>query len=530
MNTPEPIAPEDSGAVDQRLHPLSWLFVLLQQLRQYLLPLAALLIFGQRGDRDPLWVHLTSLIVVVVLVGISVVQYLSFRYTIGRDAITVRNGLLARNRREIPFARIHNVVVEQNPLHRLFGVAELKLESAGGDKPEAHMRVLRLDQALALEQLVRQRGRTDAPAPAASTAGEDSSSPPPLPGVASATSAAPQVLLQLSTWDVLKLGLLSNRGWILVAAAFGSLSQVLPRGMMGDAVEHGGREAFGVANGYAEGLLSASSVLMLMIGVTLLLGWLLLRMLSVSMAVLRYHGFTLAEQDRRLTVVSGLLSRVRSSVALRRIQSWTLRESTLQRWAGVRQLRIDSAAGQTAGNPEAQRGLRELAPVATPARCDALVSRLLPHSQWPPAQWQPLPQRGSWRLCLTSLWLTPLLAAGLTWRWGPLGLLVLAWVPVALWTARRQLARMGWYRDDTYIAVRGGWWNRWWRWAELDKLQALQLQRSPLDRLLGTASLWLDTAGAGGGIPLCVRYLPHAQARALLDALGPVLARRRLRW
>jgi putative membrane protein len=56
----------------------------------------------------------------------------SYRYRIGSDAITVRSGLLARNRREIPFARIHNVEVRQNPLHRLFGVAELRLESAGG--------------------------------------------------------------------------------------------------------------------------------------------------------------------------------------------------------------------------------------------------------------------------------------------------------------------------------------------------------------------------------------------------------------
>jgi len=508
---------------EQRLHPLSWLFVLLQQLRQFILPLAALVVFGQRGDGDPWWMHLVSLVVVVVLVAVSVAQYLSVRYCIGEDAITVRNGLLERNRREIPFARIHNVVVEQNPLHRLFGVAELKLESAGGDKPEAHMRVLRLEQALALEQLVRQRGRAAASAQAHVATTLDEGQPPPLPV---AGEAQAQVLLRLSSWDVVKLGLLSNRGWILVAAALGSLTQVLPRGVLSDAVEYGGREAFG----YANGLLTGTAALALLAAVGLLLGWLLLRVLSVAMALLRYHGFTLTEQDRRLTVVSGLLNRVRSSVARRRIQSWSLQETLLQRWAGVRQLRIDSAAGQTQGHPEAQRGLRELAPLATPERCDALVRSVLPHSQWPPQAWQGMPLRGSWRLCLTSLWFTPLLAAGLTWRWGPMGLLVLAWLPLALWSARRQMARMGWYRDNHYIAVRGGWWNRWWRWAELDKLQVLQLQRSPLDRALGTASLWLDTAGAGAGTPLCLRYLPHAQAQALLDELGPLLARRQLRW
>src|SRR3546814_14738070 len=45
--TPEP------GA-ERRLHPLSWLFVLLAQLRQFIVPLLALLLFGQR-DEYPLW-------------------------------------------------------------------------------------------------------------------------------------------------------------------------------------------------------------------------------------------------------------------------------------------------------------------------------------------------------------------------------------------------------------------------------------------------------------------------------------------
>ncbi|WP_256123596.1 PH domain-containing protein, partial [Stenotrophomonas sp. BIIR7] len=143
----------DDDAPDQRLHPWSWLFVLLMQLRQFLLPLVALVVFGNRGDRDEMWSNLAALVVIVVLVAISILQYLTYHYRIGRDAISVRSGVVSRNRREIPFARIHNVVVHQNPLHRMFNVAELRLESAGGNRPEAEMRVLRLDQALALEQL-----------------------------------------------------------------------------------------------------------------------------------------------------------------------------------------------------------------------------------------------------------------------------------------------------------------------------------------------------------------------------------------
>ena len=88
--------------------------------------------------------------------------------------------------------------VRQNPLHRLFGVAELRLESAGGVRPEAEMRVLRLDQALALERLVRQRGQAPQPADVVAT--------PSITG-----TDTEQVLLRLSSWDVVRMGPLQPR-------------------------------------------------------------------------------------------------------------------------------------------------------------------------------------------------------------------------------------------------------------------------------------------------------------------------------
>ncbi len=462
------VPPIDDAAVDpaqeQRLHPWSWLFVLLMQMRQFLLPLVALLVFGNRGDRDEMWSYAAAVVVIAVLVGVSILQFLTYRYRIGRDGISVRSGVVSRNRREIPFARIHNVVVHQNPLHRLFGVAELRLESAGGARPEAEMRVLKLSQALALEQLVRHRGQAPA-VPTAATAEVAAATPP---------RGDDAVLLRLSPWDVVRIGLLSNRGWVVVLAALGATMQLFPRG------------------------------------------------------TLRYYGFQLSEHERRLTVVSGLLTRLRSSVARRRIQAWTLRESPLQRWARRRHLRIDIAAGAAVENE--RRDLRELAPLATPEACDALVRHLLPQLQWPPTRWQPVQQRGWWRLCLPALLWLPVVAAAAVWNGLPMGALILLWLPWSAFRAHRQMARMGYHLDAQYVAARGGWWQRWWRFAELDKLQSLRLSRSPLDRWLGTASVWLDTAGAGGSIPLCLRYLPEADARAVYAQLGQALAKRRLHW
>ena len=124
-----------------------------------------------------------------------------------------------------------------------------------------------------------------------------------------------------------------------------------------------------------------------------------------------------------------------------------------------------------------------------------------------------------------------LATAALGWRFGGWGALALLWLPWSAFAAYRRMGRAGYALGPELIAVRGGWINRHWRFAELDKLQALQLTRGPLDRRCGTATLWLDTAGAGAmAPPLRIRFLPHAQACELYARWAEDLARRPLRW
>ncbi|CTP83312.1 PH domain-containing protein [Xanthomonas graminis] len=502
-----------SAAVDaedtavRRLHPWSWLFVLLQHLRHFLLPLLALLLFGGRDGRND---HLDQLILLLAgsaLIAVSLLRYFTYQYRIGRDSLSIHSGWLERSLREIPFARIHNVVVHQSLLHRLFGVAEVRLESAGGTKPEAQMRVLRLDQALALERQIRHRARDDSAA--ASTA----------------AAAASDVLLALRTSEVLRQGLISNRGMVVVATAFGATYHLFPERMVSNAIERYGQQLFGYASHLHLGWMAGAVTLTLML-VTLLL---IMRALSMALALLQYHGFRLSESERRLTVERGLLTRLRSSVARRRIQAWTLHEGMLQRLLQRRSLHIDTAVMD--GHGEHGRALKELAPLATAAACDALLRRLLPRIAWPPPQWHGIATRCWWRLCLPALCLVPLACVGLWQAFGAWAALSLLWLPWSAFKAWHHAQRMGYALDDRYVAVRGGWWRRWWRLAEIDKLQALRLTRSPLDRRCGTATLWLDSAGARHSEPpLRVRLLPEPEARAVYLQLSRALARRRLRW
>lgn len=490
----------DEPVADRRLHPMSWLFVLVQHLKHYILPLLALIFIG-RGDRDELW----SLIGVGLLVLFSLWQYFTYRYGVGDNGLVVRSGLLNRSLRVIPFVRIQNVAVHQTVLHRVFGVAEVRMESASGKEPEAQMRVLKLADALALETLVRRRSAD--PAQAAEDRADS--------------------LLRLTPADVLRLGLVSNGGLVLAGAGIAALMQYLPdvnRRLSERALRSGVRWLFGRVEGYH--LDPASYALLAAAGI--LAAAAALKGLSMALALLRYYGFELSEQGRRLTAERGLLARWRTTVPRQRIQAWTLEEGVLHRLLRRRRLAVDTVGGD---EHEDGRALKELAPIAAPAACDGLIAHLLPHARWDALQWRASPKAVWWRLFLPDLPWTALAVFVAYWQVGQWSLLALLWLPWAAFKAQRRARRMGYAMDAELIAVREGWWRRYWRFAELDKLQVLQITRSPLDRRCGTATLWLDTAGAGAlGPPLRIRFLPLDEAQRLYQRLAASLAKRPLRW
>jgi putative membrane protein len=490
------------SAPEQRLHPLSFLFTLLVQLRQFALPLIAGFFVGTKPGNDYdqyAWVGVAFLSVY------SLAQYFTYRYRIEADSVVVRSGVFQRSLRHIPFARIQNVSLHQNVLHRLFNVAEVRLESAGSAKPEAQMRVLRLRDAHTLEQQIRAGGQ--APRARGLAAGDG----------LQAHAAEPHVLLSLSTAEVLRLGMISNRGMLIVAGGFAGLAQ-LGDNMIGRLFSAIGHWLSGHANELHLSMLAAAAAALLLLAIVLV-G---LRLLSMVWALLQFHGFQLSEADGRLSMQSGLLTRVRASLPRHRIQAWTLTEGVLHRWFGRRSLRVDSAVVESGGGEK--RSLRDLAPIATPAAIDALVDGLLPQRAWPLHDWQPL-HPNAWRRKFTvpALLLT-VFAATLAALRTPQALWLLCVLPALWWRAHNWARHSAWAVADGMVAFRGGWLGKYWRFAETRKLQALELRQSPFDRRHGMATLHFDTAGAGAMEPaLAIPYLPEATARRLYDELSLAL-------
>lgn len=525
----EPIA-DDTAAVDadqarlgagreRRLHPLSWLFVLLLQIKGFALPLIALLVFGRNEDSWQWW----GLVAVLVMTLAAVAQYFTYRFRIDADELVIRSGLFQRNVRHVPLARIQSVALHRNLLHQLVGVAEVRLESAvGGDEPEAHMRVLSLADAAALERLVEHhRGAGQAAtAGAGFSAGSAADATSAVPDEADAST--PQVLLRLPLIELLKLGLASNHGTLLLAAGAGALMQFGGNGLwekFGEWPRHG-----------VEWLLALG--MSLAIWAVLLLILLLLviiagRVLGLVMTLLANFGFTLEQAGPRLSIERGLLTRIRASAPLRRIQHWTLRQGVVLRLFGRSSLRVETAALRV-GNE--QQTVSDLVPIAAPETLDALLRGWLP--QWPGQfEFRPLHPRAWRRLCMVPCLLTLIACAVLLYLAGLAALLVLALIPCWIGLARRQARAAGYALAGDFLVWRSGWLDRRLSFTRIGKLQGLRLVQSPFDRRHGMASLHADTAGAHPlGHRLHLIHLPESEARALYRRLATHLARTPWQW
>jgi uncharacterized membrane protein YdbT with pleckstrin-like domain len=184
MRSEEPgvaLAPLE-GSGPRRLHVLSPVFFAGRHARR-LWPLA-LLLAARR-----LWWLLA--LAALVLLAWSTIEWLRRTYRLEGGALRLEEGVLARKLRAVPFDRIQQVDLVRKPLHRLLGVATLRVETAGGGSAaEVDLDVITLDEARALRStLLRAKARAAA---RPSTAGSAAAGPGTAgPGTAGPGTAGP---------------------------------------------------------------------------------------------------------------------------------------------------------------------------------------------------------------------------------------------------------------------------------------------------------------------------------------------------
>ena len=315
------------------------MFIAGTHVKGLIFPAIAVLLFS-RGAAT-MGYEIWGLIFIVPTLAASFIQQGVYTYRFGDEEMVIRNGVITKKERHIPYDRVHNVALVRNPLHRMLGVASVRVETASGGEPEAVMRVLSLDAVRELREHTLGRKRAAAAVPvedAQALAHEAAPNGAATAGVATAGAATDgAVLLHLPPGELVRLGLISNRGFIVLAAAVGLISQASWWDVDWQEWAPYYARVREAGTGWVVWLDPGSTAARVLAGAALVLAVLvLMRLFSVAWHLVKYYGFTLQKKDEDLRSEYGLLTRVSTTVPAHRIQLLTAHSSLLHRWFGVR--------------------------------------------------------------------------------------------------------------------------------------------------------------------------------------------------
>ncbi len=527
-----------SRAIEHRLHPLSIAFSLGSQLRRAILPL---IIGGASANfLGVVEMRFVLLVGLIPLVVGSVVRYLTFRYRYEEAELVIRSGLLFRRERHVPYARIQNLDAVQGVFHRVLGVVEVKLQTGGGQEPEATLTVLPLPALEALRAQVREGKREAAGevagAEEAATSGAAAVGVPAEAAAdpAPADSAEGRTLLHLPAGELLLHGLLQNRGMVLIAAAFGLAWEM---GLVERASDWvGGEQSWlgPAVEGAAADVVAAGILVTVAAIAALVVAFVIFaRLLSIVWTLVRLHDYRVVRSEEGLRATFGMLTQVSATIPLRRVQTVTIHEGPLQRWAGRVAVGVQTAGGSQAGQPgNADPHRQQLAPILRRERLREFLREVIPELDAPEVNWEPVSPLAFRRVLRGTCFLATLAAVPLYFALEAWGVAIhaafLAW---AVFYARRYVDHLGWALKDDMVWFRSGWLWRRTTIARYTRIQVVALRASPIDRWRGMASLRVDTAGAGAAShKVDIPYLPVDTARKLRTLLAAEAARTAFRW
>ncbi|MEM8705611.1 MAG: PH domain-containing protein [Actinomycetota bacterium] len=302
----------------QRQSPLAVVFLAIRTLRQIgIAQLVIAVVFLSRLGTAAIFV-VAPLIGLGVL-GFGAIAWWRFTFRLEDGEIRVTRGVLSEDRLSVPLERIQSVSLDQQFLHRILGLVQVSLDTAGTSEAEFTIDAVNREVADALARVAAERRRTSAP-PASEGDDLDAPVPPPPP-------TPERVLLRRDVARLLKAG--------IARPAFAGLAVVFPFLAVADDLA----STFGLALPDVDGPDPALWML-----------WLLPALLAAAIAaglllnlvqiVLSEWDLVLVERDRGFRREAGLISRTATSTNIDRVQWLATAENPIERRLGIQRVSL----------------------------------------------------------------------------------------------------------------------------------------------------------------------------------------------
>lgn len=426
---------------------------------QNILALLAVLLFSGASSIQGLNFYALFIVstLFLVVVGASLLwQYIVWKnyfYFIDEEGVKIKHGVTRKNQREIPLRRIQNVDITRNIVHRLLGIAQLNLETAGGGSTEASLRFVELDQAREIQRKVRKL-----------KTGEKTGS--------EADEEGRELVFELQEKELGLLAATSIQGkaiaGLFAVLAFGG-------GVIGQGIEEIGLEAV--------------AALSLIVFLGALFTW----AGSAVTQLFRYFGFKLYRNGDSLEYERGLLNRSEGSIPLEKVQKLTVEENPLKRLIGYSTLKIETAGYSQ--EQSMQKGPEAAIPLARRQRVIEFAQEL---EEFQGLNIEGIPARarrryiGRYAIASTVLLGSGIIANRFTaFNYLPL----LGLYPLSVIAAYYKWIHTGYGSGEKHFFTMKGFWNRKTMIVPYYRVQTLIRSQTVLQRRWNLSSLTLDIAG-----------------------------------
>lgn len=405
----------------------------------------------------------------LISVGRTIGHFLTLRYRMEGGRLEITEGLFFRRHRLIDPTRIQHMEIVRNLFHRMAGLVELRIDTAGEGGAEGMLSAISEAEAKELQQALARQ-----PAGPASV-----DTPPPE--------------LKNGVIELLGYGFSSGRiGAALVAVSLGMevLTQLSP--------SIAGRTA---------GQLGPKALLGLM-----LIGVAGSFLLAIAEAFRRYYGFALSRTERGFATEAGLFTRTRIEIPLKKIQMVRVEEPWIRRIFGFGTIQVETAGTFM---PTESTASEAMVPMVPQEGLAWAVSLALPGLDIDPWQ-QPLSPAAPAAL------MRHLLGGSMRWlliggafsvmAHSPLPMLLFPIGPITAYFDWRQ---QGWALTPEALISRRGFFERRTTIILRKKVQSVHLVQDPFLRMVGLARVAVWVAGS----ELLLPDLHEAEARRIFDTL-----------
>lgn len=447
----------------------------------------------QKGFDSP-WIIVAIVAVILLTLSFAITQWLKYRYRLHDGKLGINQGLVFKRTHEIPLNRIQNVRLEQPLYFRPMGLYSLVVETAGSKKDEAVLAAVNYRQALQLKQRLFEQKQQ----PASAVDGSDIESP---------TSQHNQQtpVVQKSVKDLVLFGLYQNNLiWfsVISGSILGQLdwesSQFSPLLLQLQAWYD-----------QVAAISILGQIAITLVGLIII--YLLLSLISIAAAILKYHPYQLSLKQQTVHRTGGIIAKQNDALGLPRVQLLRFHQPLIGRLFKLWTVSFK----QVQGNEIEQVNQRHmLIPSMSRDQIDTLLPRLsglCAQAKSLPKQYQSIDIGWFWR----RMWLPPVIVLVNMLGIGINPVTEVMATVAALFVLGLYLRYRQWgfllQGDDCWI--HSGMLSQNWNLVALRKVQHVEISQTKGQRKKQLATITLGLASGEQTIP----YIPLADARYIAE-------------